>query len=268
MSSVLSFNVEQTASILAKVTARTQFLTIPSEEVRSRDYLRELKRNAALELHSVTLAEYHRAQRIPRGLRVSLRPTLFSENPDYCKSFEAILNKCSFDIILLTIDYLQKELDTVDTNIKGIEDQLAQTLNATALEELKTKYSTTVTEFSASLQIRKRDKFLRDQEDYNKKRVYKWQASFPSRNYRHTGSFSAGSDSDLSTSGHLPFLGQKRTKRDRRGGADTGPRRQNRVTTRSQIPLNAECDALHLPSTLTVVPVTRIPLRLYYKQLP
>ncbi|KAM4040324.1 uncharacterized protein ACNLHF_011682 [Anomaloglossus baeobatrachus] len=34
------------------------------------------------------------------------------------------------------------------------------------------------------------------------------------------------------------------------------------------IPLNAECDALHLPSTLTAVPVTRIPLRLYYKQLP
>ncbi|KAM4041075.1 uncharacterized protein ACNLHF_008855 [Anomaloglossus baeobatrachus] len=235
---VLSFNDEQAASILAKVTTRTQFLTIPSDEIRTRDYLRETKRNTALELHAATLAEYYKTQRIPRGLRVSLRPTLFSDNSEYCKAFESILNKCSFDIILLTIDYLQKELISIDANIKNIETQLSQTLNATALEELKTKCGSTLSEYRDTLQIRKRDKFLRDQEDYLKNRVYRWQSSAPPRNYRRGGGLSSGSDSDHFSTDSQSFLGPRRHGKNRRGGGGNTGGRADRVTTRSQISHN------------------------------
>ncbi|CAJ0935589.1 unnamed protein product [Ranitomeya imitator] len=56
--------------------------------------VRELGKKTSLELHYVTLAEYHKVKHIPRGLRGSLRPTLFQDKRDYCLKFEGILNKC------------------------------------------------------------------------------------------------------------------------------------------------------------------------------
>lgn len=42
-----------------------------------------LQRSVTMELHEVTLVEYYRLQMIPRGLRVCLVPTIFSQNVDF-----------------------------------------------------------------------------------------------------------------------------------------------------------------------------------------
>ncbi|CAJ0944642.1 unnamed protein product [Ranitomeya imitator] len=124
----LSYGPAEAEEIISRVTIPGEFLHTPSEEIRSRDLERELRRKTALELHYVTLAEYHKVKRIPRGLRVSLRPTLFQDKPDFCQKFESILNKCSMDIIILTIEYLHKELSTIEEQITSIQQQLSSTL--------------------------------------------------------------------------------------------------------------------------------------------
>ncbi|CAJ0944905.1 unnamed protein product [Ranitomeya imitator] len=154
--------------IISRVTIPGEFLHTPSEEIRSRDLERELRRKTALELHYVTLAEYHKVKRIPRGLRVSLRPTLFQDKPDFCQKFESILNKCSMDIIILTIEYLHKELSTIEEQISSIQQQLSSTLTTDKFDFILQKTNKTIEEFRSQLQERKRSKFLSDAEDYHR----------------------------------------------------------------------------------------------------
>ncbi|CAJ0946012.1 unnamed protein product [Ranitomeya imitator] len=169
----LSYGPAEAEEIISRVTIPGEFLHTPSEEIRSRDLERELRRKTALELHYVTLAEYHKVKRIPRGLRVSLRPTLFQDRPDFCQKFESILNKCSMDIIILTIEHLHKELSTVEAQVTSIQQQLSSTLTPDKFDLILQKTNKTIEEFRSQLQERKRSKFLRDAEDYHREQVLK-----------------------------------------------------------------------------------------------
>ncbi|CAJ0928794.1 unnamed protein product [Ranitomeya imitator] len=125
------------STILSKIKTKTDFLHLPSKDAKSRDWEKERKRLIGYDLHCATLGEYHRQGKIPRGLRCNLRPTLFSENEKYCATFQKILNKCSFDIILLTIEYLQEAIKTTEEKIESIETQLTSTLSSTEFTTLK-----------------------------------------------------------------------------------------------------------------------------------
>ncbi|OCT72125.1 hypothetical protein XELAEV_18035091mg, partial [Xenopus laevis] len=114
-----------------------------------------------------------------RGLRVHLRPTLFSENVEFCKKFEGILNKCSLDIITLTIEYIQKELATVSEQVHTLETQLLQSGNQEEFTALKAQIESSIQRFRLETEERKRDKFLRDAEDYVNGRVYRWTPGRP-----------------------------------------------------------------------------------------
>ncbi|CAJ0958839.1 unnamed protein product [Ranitomeya imitator] len=180
----LSYGQAEADEIISHVKIPGEFLHTPAEEIRSRDWERELRKKTSLELHYVTLAEYHKVKRIPRGLPVSLRPTLFQEKTDYCLKFEGILNKCSMDIILLTIEYLQKEISDLDKQIEVIQQQLCNTLATAKFDSLKQKIDKTIDDFRIILQERKRSKFLRDTEDYHRKTVYKWRDANVQRDRR------------------------------------------------------------------------------------
>ncbi|KAM4012131.1 uncharacterized protein ACNLHF_005282 isoform 1-T1 [Anomaloglossus baeobatrachus] len=235
----LSFNEEETSSILSKVTTSGTFLTIPAEETRSRDYEKVYRKLTAFELHSITLAEYFKTKRIPRGLRVPLRSTLFSDNPTFCNKFEGILNKCSLDIIILTIDYLQQEITDTTNQIRSIEEQLTNTLPTAEWNNIKTRTQETITEFRKTLQDRKRSKFIRDQEDYLRDRVYKWRFSdsYDKRQtYQSSYQSSTSSDSDQSHSRGASFLGPRRPPKEKRGGGRGNPGTSHKITTRSQAP--------------------------------
>ncbi|CAJ0940507.1 unnamed protein product [Ranitomeya imitator] len=236
----VSYGQAEADEIISQVKIPGEFLHTPVEEIRSRDWERELRKRTSLELHYVTLAEYHKVKRIPRGLRVSLRPTLFHEKPDFCTKFEGILNKCSMDIMLLTIEYLQKEILEMDKQIEVIQQQLTNTLTNDKFDNLKQKIDRTIEEFRNVLQERKRSKFLRDTEDYHRRSVYRWRdinIQRDRRQYRREFfTTSSSSDNDSNSRTTSPFLEQRRgrSNRGRRGGApehaDSGPR----VRTRSQ----------------------------------
>ncbi|XP_077148973.1 uncharacterized protein LOC143809881 [Ranitomeya variabilis] len=236
MSETFSFNAAEAAEILSKVTAPSDFLQIPTKELKNRDLERESRRAVNLELHIVTIAEYLRVQRIPRGLRVPLQPTFFREDKEYCEKFEHILNKCSADLMTLTLSYLQKNLDTVNTQITAIETQLTSTMPQEEFQELKTKNQEQLRLHRLEVEKRKRSKFLRDTEDYLQNRVYQWRDTRHSIR-RHSSISSSGStDSRPGTSNSASFLGNNRGRRKgkRGGGANAVGESRNQITTRSQ----------------------------------
>ncbi|XP_069615775.1 uncharacterized protein [Ranitomeya imitator] len=244
--STFSYNAEETSNILARSTFSSDFLKIPPREARGRDLERELRHLTNIELHCATLSEYLRAQRIPRGLRVPLRPTLFRDSPEYCTRYEQILNKCSFDIITLTIEHLQKAISTSSETIKSIEAQLSSSGTPEELTTLKDQISRNIEKHRRETEDRKRSKFNRDTEDYERQQVYRWQDNYagrrnPSRQAQRTSLdySTSGSEQELGTPATLPprFLGQRqRFPRRRPRGAATdigGDSAQGRIT-RSQ----------------------------------
>ncbi|XP_069604957.1 zinc finger protein 250-like isoform X2 [Ranitomeya imitator] len=209
-------------TILSRIKTKTDFLHLPSKDVKSRDWEKEKKKLIGYDLHCATLGEYHRQGKIPRGLRCNLRPTLFSDNDKYCTTFQKILNKCSFDIILLTIEYLQEAIKSTEEKIESIETQLTTTLSTTEFATLKSKVDSILTTHQKTLEERKRTKFQRDTEDYLTNNVYKWEDPFPRRQrqrYRRTpgGNYHSG--------GSSPAGGSSAGSGSETGGAQTsGPR--------------------------------------------
>ncbi|XP_069611862.1 uncharacterized protein [Ranitomeya imitator] len=241
-----SYNVEETTSILSHSVYPCDFLKTAPRETRGRDLEREVRHHINIELHCATLSEYLRVQRIPRGLRVPLRPTLFRDSPEYCTKFEHILNKCSLDLITLTIEHLQKEIEASSERVKAIEIQLSSTGTPEELNQLKSEIKTKTEQHRRDIENRKRLKFARDTEDYEAKRVYRWQDNYSSsRSNVRTGHRSStdystsGSEQDRSSS--IPstsrFLGprtQRGRKRGRGGVRDFGRDTDLTRITRSQ----------------------------------
>ncbi|CAJ0942237.1 unnamed protein product [Ranitomeya imitator] len=239
---MLSYNQSEAESILAQVNIPSQFLHTSTDQLKSRDLDKIHRRKTALQLHYVTLAEYHKVQRIPRGLRVSLRPTLFSEKADFCEKFEAILNKCSMDLILLTVDYLHKEIPIIEKEIASIESQLRNTISQEEFNKIKTQIDKTMIEFQTQLQERKRLKFIRDSDDYQRGEVYRWtnknSETTERRPYRRwNSSYSSGSESDGSWSSFRSYQGRGRNPRNRsnRQNSSATEPLSTRMQTRSQV---------------------------------
>lgn len=238
------YNEDQITRILAKMTAPTDFLQTPTSECKRRDWERERKRLLSYELHALTLTEYYRLGRIPRGLRVNLRPTLFSEKAVFRERFERILNKCSMDIMLLTIENLQQEMEELHPRIQVIEQQLKDSLNAGDFADLKEKVDTYLKNHRKEVELQKRNKFHRDAEDYRLKSVYRWQQVGGGYSRRPSGGYSSSSSANSQSgySSRRPFLpkGRGRNKRGDRGGraATTGEQAGGSVQTRSQVRTN------------------------------
>ncbi|XP_073437750.1 uncharacterized protein [Dendrobates tinctorius] len=238
-----SYNQEETNAILSKLSFSSDFLKVPPKETRGKDLERELRHQTNLELHCATLSEYLRVQRIPRGLRVPLRPTLFSDSIDFCQKFEQILNKCSFDLMTLTVEHLQTSINKSRDSIKNIESQLASSSTSEELTTLKDKLKGIIDQHKRDTEQRKRIKFQRDTEDYNNNRVYHWRYNTTSRS--NSSRFEQQSSNDPSTSGSETdrreyrssyFLDQRRRRPRRRGfvAANEGRNLDTNRITRSQ----------------------------------
>ncbi|CAJ0940277.1 unnamed protein product [Ranitomeya imitator] len=120
-------------------------------------------------------------QRIPRGFRVPLHPTPFRDSIAFCIRFEQILNKCSFDLITLTIEHLQKAIESSLEGIKTIETQLASTGTPEELSSLKAQIQSRVDQHRKDTENRKHIKLSRNTEDYETNQVYKGQDNFSTR---------------------------------------------------------------------------------------
>lgn len=175
--------------------------------------------------------------RIPRGLRVNLRPTLFSEKPGFREKCEKILNKCSMDIMLLTIENLQEAMEGLPPRIPVIEQQLKDSINASDFTELKERVETYLKNHRKEVELQKRNKCHRDAEDYRLKLVYRWQQTGAGYSHRPSGGYTSSSsaNSQKSYTSRRPFFqrGRGRQRSGDRGGraAVTGDRAEGAVQT-------------------------------------
>lgn len=107
---------------------------------------------------------------------------------DFCKKFEAISNKFSFDIILLNIEYLQEEIEEYKKRIVAGEIQLIQMMQAQELKDYTEKRDTYLLPFRTEIEKTKNKKWFRDLDDYSKGQVFQWQQ--PMMTHRFQSKFS------------------------------------------------------------------------------
>ncbi|XP_041433522.1 uncharacterized protein LOC121398378 [Xenopus laevis] len=208
-----------------------------TEVVRKLEQLK--RRETAWALHLASLAEYAKAHRIPRGLRITLQPALFRDNSEFLQKWRGILNRCSLDLITLTIQQLQTGTRELKQQIHTSEEECKVILDTdnTPLKELEAKIEKLQQEI---LQVKLR-KFTRDTRDYERGEVYTWQDTRRKTRYyrRQTAPFADTSSGGSSDDGlvspvtsqqqpPVPFLGEGSA----RHGGKPGGGRGNQSSTR------------------------------------
>ncbi|OCT70043.1 hypothetical protein XELAEV_18036966mg, partial [Xenopus laevis] len=195
------------------------------------DYIRELeklkRREVTWLLHSSTLTEYAKVQRIPRGLRVYLKPVLFREDREFLSKWRGILNRCSLDLITLTIQQLNAGLKDVRQQIHAAEESIKLKETSALCEQKLRELQTEIDKLQQEILQNKLRKFRRDTRDYEKEEVYSWKdgknqqrqrpRKFPASTERTYSQQSSELDSSASSSFQASpaFLG--RSQQHRRG---------------------------------------------------
>lgn len=120
------FTSDQGKDIIVQDTLLTGDLTQTGDlQKHYNDLKRLLEKDKKLELHCITLSDYWREELIPRGLRIKKFPSFVSENPDFKEKWEAILNKCSLDLILLLIEEAKTQRARTQVEIQEVRQTIA-----------------------------------------------------------------------------------------------------------------------------------------------
>lgn len=107
-------------------------------------------------------------------MRSSLQPTLFSNDMDFRVQFEKLSNKYASDLILLNLEFLQKELSTLSEKMAQVNQQLKDASTDDEYKQFFDKQTTFLCKFRLELQEVKRKKWQRDQKDYDEGAIYSW----------------------------------------------------------------------------------------------
>ncbi|XP_041417807.1 uncharacterized protein LOC121393411 [Xenopus laevis] len=131
-----------------------------------------MRRECNLKCHATALVEYLKVKRIPRGLRVPLAPILCKNDSVYKKEWNMILNRCSLDLMALTIRHLQTALQQVQQQITLTEQELRK--NHREMESTLSEIRAEIAQYERELMLNKIRKFKRDTDDYASEQVYTW----------------------------------------------------------------------------------------------
>ncbi|KAK7912694.1 hypothetical protein WMY93_012905 [Mugilogobius chulae] len=147
----------------------------PAASFVIQDYKKLLEKDKKLELHAITLSDYWRERIIPRGLRINKFPSFGKDNAEFRNKWEAILNKCSSDLMLLLIDEIKNERAEIRQSIEEVKQSFTTTLeNDDTLATMLTQLQEDIDAFGKTITLQKLDKFKRDRQDYNQGAVYLW----------------------------------------------------------------------------------------------
>lgn len=158
-----------------------------------------------LETHMGALGEYCKAQMIPRGLRITKPPGMFQDNQEFTHRWEAILNKCSLDLMVLLIETSQQECKVLTDKFEQHKEELSKIMNSSTLNSKLEQFDAQVSQKLKELKDLKFKKFQRDLGDYQEGKVYSWKprrGQFPPHNKKRV-SF----DTSIETSREESSLG-------------------------------------------------------------
>lgn len=242
MTNTLSFTTEQGNDIIVKDSLFSLDCTQQDETQSSFHDLRKLlEKDKKLELHSITLSDYWRKDMIPRGLRISKFPTFGKDDTEFKNKWEAILNKCSKDLMLLLIEEAKKERTELCNRIEEVK----QTLMSRDSSEHKTEISKIhedIEKLSRALARSKIEKFKRDQRDYAEGTVYSWthtsiRSSKGNRRPRKISwclPSSAASTSEEELTSSQPFLDNGATVIELAPGKQGGAEKRGKIRQKKQ----------------------------------
>lgn len=125
-----------------------------------------------------TLNSYLDKKLIPRGLRIKKIATTIYPEP-FQNEWNSILTKCSVDLMKLIVQYEQKSLDEMETEIKTLQDTISKLAPPGKMEEITKQIDTNILKLEENIMILKRRKFQRDVQDYIKGEVYTWTTNKP-----------------------------------------------------------------------------------------
>ncbi|CAJ0961954.1 unnamed protein product [Ranitomeya imitator] len=223
---VFKYTSEEEERILGGIQGEACFLKTPSILELKRKYESDVKRTINLELHMMTLGQYYKEGKIPRGLRSNIRPNLFQGNAAYCTGFVMISNKYAMDTILLNIDFLQTEIKKLQLNTGDLENKIRVLITVEEWNVFKEKVDKEGTKLRNDLEEIKRRKWNRDLEDYETGQIYAWQKENNIPAWKKKGGLwknqQCGDNNNLTNNDIIPhrpghYYGET-IKRKRRGG--------------------------------------------------
>ncbi|CAH2223277.1 Hypothetical predicted protein [Pelobates cultripes] len=132
------------------------------------------RRETDLDLHGIFISDYYRAKRIPRGFRVRNSPTIGRQNPEFCKKWTGIANKCSLDWMLIVVEEVRNELIFTKESINKFEVLHTSILTAATSTQYMVKLQDEITRYRNDLIRFKKQKLERVNFDYTHHQVYHW----------------------------------------------------------------------------------------------
>ncbi|XP_056408118.1 uncharacterized protein LOC130306862 [Hyla sarda] len=171
---VFAYTESEIGRIIGAVDEDASFLHAPSALDLQRQYETETKRLLSLKLHLSTLSEYYKSQRIPRGMRVVPPDNAYKGDKDFHTKFEHIANKYAADVIILNIEFLQRDIAATSDKVKTLESTLETILSSDDYTKLCSKQSSFLAKLKTEQENIKRHKWYRDVQDYQNGRIYNW----------------------------------------------------------------------------------------------
>lgn len=144
------------------------------------------------------MIKYHKVQRIPRGLRIPLKPSLCKNVQRFKDRWYGILNKCSLDLILLIIEELSNILDELTKEIQEIKNEIERSVTAEEWSNILDDLNKQLNQHTQEINERKIRKFRRDTLDYKLGEVYTWADIYQRR--RQNKPYSANTDTSSASS--------------------------------------------------------------------
>lgn len=235
-----SYSKEEGENIIVSETLFDQIDTETSDAKKIFLDLKKLsEKDLKLQMHMTTLSDYWREKMIPRGLRIKKFPSFGFGDIEFKNKWEAILNKCSLDLMLLLIEEPKKQKCATENEITSIKKEIS-----TKYKDQELPFEKEIKEGLDKLQRHikqeKLAKFKRDQSDYKGEKVYTWrQGRNQNAQIQRIGTVLfqlPSSDDDHSANESLPpvdFLG-------------TRPKKDNRILRRKGVrPDEDEDEAVH-----------------------
>lgn len=171
--STFEFTEDDYSRILLKDSLFNE-TTTGKHDVLNKELLKLQERETRLYLHAMTLSDYVRVKRIPLGLRINKGPILGKDNEAFCDRWSEILNKCSFDLMTLTIQELSSNLVELRCEIAEVKQKLSKEVTDPDKLKLMEICDNKKSELTMEITTIKRNKFESDTIDYEKGHVYQW----------------------------------------------------------------------------------------------
>ncbi|XP_013868523.1 uncharacterized protein LOC106520813, partial [Austrofundulus limnaeus] len=166
------FSKEEGQNIIVTETFLTNSVTQPDDVRHTIFELKKLReKDLKLQMHIVSLSDYWREGIIPRGLRINKFPSFMTNDSDFKKKWEAILNKCSQDLILLLIQQAKAEKANNMELITAFQTSLQQADTNTGAPFLE-RISAGLKQLEEETRTIKARKMRRDQHDHEQGNVH------------------------------------------------------------------------------------------------